>query len=377
MGGRKEEKYKEGMEHESLNEVVVKEEENTNEEHMMSMKEKQEKKEKAKQEEDKGKENNGRKKESEEDSRKVKEKKKKKVEEENQKEREENKKEKEKKQEVDMMGKMKNIEEEKKRKEFMKKKDKQTEQQKHMKELVKREKEEYEKLEGMKRRNIYPQFFKAIYPKKPIEKLRIPPAFNKLLENEYLGEVSLRGPSGNTWHAKLVQDSEGFYFTHGWNEFFIDHSINLGDFLFFGYDGQSQFSIRIFDLTGCEKQSAFLACPSKDVTKKYEKGLMTIDTVKTLPYSHEDYNGHKAMGGLQEDVDDLSNYVANTSEKKDQGQGVDVVDTLQNGERESMVIYTHDNLKDESLLDEFSGSSRKANDRLSRASFDNKRKGNN
>ncbi|RCV44445.1 hypothetical protein SETIT_9G374600v2 [Setaria italica] len=182
---------------------------------------------------------------------------------------------------------------------------------------------------------------------------RIPQAFNKFMENEPLGVVSLKGPSGNTWHAKLILDSEGFYFTHGWNEFFIDHNINLGEFLVFGYDGHSHFSIKVFDLTGCEKQSTFLSCPSKDVTKECEKGLMGIDATKTSHCPHEDYKGHNTMGGLQEDVDHthMMHLIHHFSLS-----GIEKTRKLD-------------------ILEEFSGSSQRANDRLFGASFYNRRKG--
>lgn len=154
--------------------------------------------------------------------------------------------------------------------------------------------------------------------------------------------VSLKGPSGNTWHASLVLDSIGFYFTHGWNEFLIDHNINLGDVLVFRYDGQSQFSVRIFDTTACKKPSAFLARPFKDVNEEGEKQPMGIDIDNVLQCSHEGYMGHNPIGGLHENMDDVSKYETNTLESKDQGGDIDVCDTLQQGEREDMDIETHD-----------------------------------
>lgn len=60
---------------------------------------------------------------------------------------------------------------------------------------------------------------------------------------------------------EFVKSSKGLLFANGWKKFVSDHSIELGDFLVFRYDGGLHFSVLVFDATACEKEAAFLARP--------------------------------------------------------------------------------------------------------------------
>ncbi|OWM75058.1 hypothetical protein CDL15_Pgr021409 [Punica granatum] len=51
------------------------------------------------------------------------------------------------------------------------------------------------------------------------------------------GAVYLRGPSGNYWWVKLIEESGNLYLARGWPEFIKDHSIGLGHVLVFKFDG--------------------------------------------------------------------------------------------------------------------------------------------
>ncbi|CAL9079531.1 unnamed protein product [Musa textilis] len=107
-----------------------------------------------------------------------------------------------------------------------------------------------------------PHFVKVFFPELCSEHLKIPPAFRVHLENESLGMVSLRGPSGKIWDVELVDSSNGLRFESGWKEFVVDHAMEIGDFLVFRLEGCSCFSVLVFDATACEKEVAFLAMPS-------------------------------------------------------------------------------------------------------------------
>ncbi|THU44637.1 hypothetical protein C4D60_Mb02t09470 [Musa balbisiana] len=107
-----------------------------------------------------------------------------------------------------------------------------------------------------------PHFVKVFFPELCSEYLKIPPAFRVHLENESLGMVSLRGPSGKIWDVELVDSSNGLRFESGWKEFVVDHAMEIGDFLVFRLEGCSCFSVLVFDATACEKEVAFLAMPS-------------------------------------------------------------------------------------------------------------------
>uniref|UniRef100_A0ACD5X8L2 Uncharacterized protein n=1 Tax=Avena sativa TaxID=4498 RepID=A0ACD5X8L2_AVESA len=102
------------------------------------------------------------------------------------------------------------------------------------------------------------------------ERLRIPPSFSQYLENE-IGLVYLFGQSGNRWLADLASDTEGFFFENGWKDFVTDHSIEEGHILTFCYNGDSHFSVVIFDEMYIEKPSAFRAKPSYDLVATTER----------------------------------------------------------------------------------------------------------
>ncbi|KAF7043602.1 hypothetical protein CFC21_052933 [Triticum aestivum] len=121
------------------------------------------------------------------------------------------------------------------------------------------------------------QFARVFLPQLYGERLKIPPSFNQYLQDQPTGVVSLKGQSGNTWLAELASDNEGLFFVKGWKEFVRDHSIEMGHFLTFRYDGRSQFSVVIFDGMCIEKPSAFHAKPRKNLVVKIESGKGDMD----------------------------------------------------------------------------------------------------
>ncbi|XP_065618441.1 B3 domain-containing protein Os01g0723500 isoform X2 [Quercus suber] len=78
------------------------------------------------------------------------------------------------------------------------------------------------------------------------------------------GLVTLEGPSGNTWHVKLIQQNDDLFLHQGWPEFVMDHFIESGDFLVFRYDGELHFTVQVFDKSSCEKEAAFHSECSQD-----------------------------------------------------------------------------------------------------------------
>ncbi|KAM3293641.1 hypothetical protein ACQJBY_036906 [Aegilops geniculata] len=121
------------------------------------------------------------------------------------------------------------------------------------------------------------QFARVFLPQLYGERLKIPPSFNQYLQGQPTGVVSLKGQSGNKWLVELASDNEGLFFVKGWKEFVRDHSIEMGHFLTFCYDGRSQFSVVIFDGMCIEKPSAFHAKPCKNLVVKLESGKGDMD----------------------------------------------------------------------------------------------------
>ncbi|KAK2968949.1 hypothetical protein RJ640_029756 [Escallonia rubra] len=96
---------------------------------------------------------------------------------------------------------------------------------------------------------------------------RVPLSFLKHMSDETSRSVSLMGPSGNTWEVNLMKNNENLFFNKGWSTFLKDHFAELWDFFVFKYDGNSHFTVKVFDKTGCEKETAFLAKCSQSALK--------------------------------------------------------------------------------------------------------------
>ncbi|KAL2490730.1 Uncharacterized protein Adt_26358 [Abeliophyllum distichum] len=64
--------------------------------------------------------------------------------------------------------------------------------------------------------------------------------------------VRLTDSIGGVWCVRLEKVEKTLWFHDGWEKFVQDHSISYGYFLVFKYRGNSNFNVRIFDLTASE-----------------------------------------------------------------------------------------------------------------------------
>ncbi|KAF9608860.1 hypothetical protein IFM89_011898 [Coptis chinensis] len=72
---------------------------------------------------------------------------------------------------------------------------------------------------------------------------------------KYLPDVVvLKVPSGDVWRVevKRVDENGVVWLQNGLQEFIEHHSISVGNFLVFDYDGKSQFDVHIFNMSGNE-----------------------------------------------------------------------------------------------------------------------------
>lgn len=87
------------------------------------------------------------------------------------------------------------------------------------------------------------------------------------MEGRTPGTALLVGPSGNNWYANLILLDNGLFLNDGWADFVRDHFLERGDAMVFRYDGDLHFTVQIFDQSMCEKEAAFTAESSQDVSK--------------------------------------------------------------------------------------------------------------
>ncbi|XP_020247185.1 B3 domain-containing protein Os12g0592300-like isoform X2 [Asparagus officinalis] len=77
---------------------------------------------------------------------------------------------------------------------------------------------------------------------------------------ETLSEViSLKGPSGKIWQVGRVKRAGRHFLQCGWKAFAEAHSLEDNDILIFKYEGDSCFSVLIFDSNNCERESTYFA----------------------------------------------------------------------------------------------------------------------
>ncbi|GFP96558.1 B3 domain-containing protein os01g0723500 [Phtheirospermum japonicum] len=112
-----------------------------------------------------------------------------------------------------------------------------------------------------------PHFLLGFDPTLCSERLNIPCNFVKYMEGRAQGTVLLVGPSGNIWYVELITVENGLFLNDGWADFVRDHFLEHGEAMVFRYDGDLRFTVQIFDRSMCEKENAFTAESSQDLSK--------------------------------------------------------------------------------------------------------------
>ncbi|CAA0830147.1 Unknown protein, partial [Striga hermonthica] len=95
----------------------------------------------------------------------------------------------------------------------------------------------------------------------------IPCNFVKYMVGSAPGTAVLIGPSGSSWYIDTILVENDLFFSDGWADFVRDHFLEQGDAIVFRYDGDLQFAVQIFDQSMCEKETAFTAVSSQDLSK--------------------------------------------------------------------------------------------------------------
>lgn len=91
----------------------------------------------------------------------------------------------------------------------------------------------------------------------------LPPKFAATVSKLVNRRISLEDSHGLRWPVTISNVDGSLAFKHGWNAFFMDHGLKLGDFIFFFYL-HSHFVVKIYERSGCEK----LDFPKSNLSKK-------------------------------------------------------------------------------------------------------------
>lgn len=93
----------------------------------------------------------------------------------------------------------------------------------------------------------------------------IPPAFAKQLNVTVPNHVIIRDYAGRQWRGKMEEVEGVVVIQDCWERFACVHSLELGDFLIFKYNGSSLFDVKIYGTNGCLKEGTNTA-PNKNET---------------------------------------------------------------------------------------------------------------
>ncbi|KAK1299915.1 hypothetical protein QJS10_CPB13g00173 [Acorus calamus] len=89
------------------------------------------------------------------------------------------------------------------------------------------------------------------------KKLSIPPTFvRKHLAhlNSSKSRGTIKSPLGRSWIVYVIVNDKGCFLEDGWRLFVRDHDLRVSDFLVFQYEGRLNFSVKLFNGSGCEKE---------------------------------------------------------------------------------------------------------------------------
>nr|XP_045084692.1 putative B3 domain-containing protein Os08g0325100 [Aegilops tauschii subsp. strangulata] len=134
--------------------------------------------------------------------------------------------------------------------------------------------------EGRRRRQIPEELVRRFKCEIPGEiKLIIPEEFVRRFKGEFPREMILETKNRCSYIIGVAKNKEKLVLTVGWGKFVETFGLEMGDTIVFRYNGNSQFSVIIFDKLGCEK--ALSVVPDLFPPPVQERCTNATDTVKS------------------------------------------------------------------------------------------------
>ncbi|KAK2648052.1 hypothetical protein Ddye_015541 [Dipteronia dyeriana] len=100
---------------------------------------------------------------------------------------------------------------------------------------------------------VITSFFKIMIGDQCDKILFLPPKFAPTVSELIDQKTFLEDSSGQQWEVTISSLNGPFGFHQGWNAFFLDHKLEVGDFVVFNCIVGSHFVVKIYGKTGCEK----------------------------------------------------------------------------------------------------------------------------
>ncbi|XP_042494578.1 putative B3 domain-containing protein Os03g0621600 isoform X2 [Macadamia integrifolia] len=105
----------------------------------------------------------------------------------------------------------------------------------------------------VKERRTRPSFFKVLLGDFS-RRLKIPPDFVKHFKGNRHKKFILQSTNGKSWRVRLKKINNSWFLQRGWQHFVMYHSLQVGEFLVFKFNGKSKFWVTVYDRSACEKE---------------------------------------------------------------------------------------------------------------------------
>ncbi|KAL8547038.1 hypothetical protein ACS0TY_006675 [Phlomoides rotata] len=123
------------------------------------------------------------------------------------------------------------------------------------------------------------EFFKVFLPRLPgYHQLMISPDFVKDFKRTIRERVLLKDLCGKEWHVYVNETPDGIFLKNGWEKLADYHSLTMGEFLVFRYDGAYSFIVKIFGTNGCKKKKKDLDNARVKIEDEMDQSLIPYDT---------------------------------------------------------------------------------------------------
>ncbi|MCL7025135.1 hypothetical protein MKW94_002117 [Papaver nudicaule] len=131
-------------------------------------------------------------------------------------------------------------------------------------------------------------------------RLRIPEAFYPRIsrESQSCERAVVQGPSRSCWVIKVHKDQDGgIYLEKGWEVFVQENGLQVFDLLVFRYDGSMQFSVKVFNKHGVEREECFTPVRSSpSVERRTTHGRLSAGFQSPLAQQNKRGHGSPSEG---------------------------------------------------------------------------------
>jgi hypothetical protein len=114
----------------------------------------------------------------------------------------------------------------------------------------------------------------------------IPEEFVKRFKGEIPGKITLETKNHCSYIIGVTKQQEKLVLTAGWGNFVETFALQMGDTIVFRYNGNSKFSVIIFDNLGCENALSVVVDPFvAPAQERYTKVIKTVNCSNIHPQS--------------------------------------------------------------------------------------------